>query len=1114
MSDRTKQLGERTLWLTQWATKNRRATYFLTLLIVLFGVYTYIHIAKEQFPEIIVPTFIISTPYPGNSPQDIENLVTIPIEKELKSLSGIKKIQSTSYQDFSIIRVEFHTDIAVEEAKDKVRDAVDKAKSELPDDLPQEPQIKEINFAEIPIMAVNVAGPFSLEQLKRYAETLQDKIEQLPEITRVDLIGGLERTIFIEVDPYKLKAYQVSLSDIAQAVKNENLNISAGTITVDNLNYSVRLEGEFTNVYQLENLIIRSLWGKPVYLRDIAIIRDSYKEQESYARLDGQPVITLMVIKKAGENLIAASEKIQNIIQEARKTLPKQLKIVITNDQSIRTNNTLNNLLNSIIIGFFLVTLILMFFMGLTNALFVGLAVPLASLVAFSIFPLMDITLNIVVLFAFLLALGILVDNSIVVVENIYRLYDKGRNPILESARYGAAEVFLPVLSGTLTTLAPFFPLLFWESIVGEFIKFLPITLIITLSASLLVAFVINPVFAVDFMKPEERRPSLSWKTLLFIAIVVIVNYLLNNPFIANLIIIFTALYLLYVFVFYPLIIRFQSHVLPAISRYYGTLIQWALDKWHPIAVVAATFLLLFLAFALVVLFPPKVIFFPKPDPNFIYVYLRLPEGTDVAYTDSVAKVVENRIMGLLKGNPDVESVICNVALGANDPREMTTQIESHKAKITVAFVPYSERKGPSTRIYLEKIRNILQDLPGVKISVEQEQAGPPTGKPINIQLRSENFALLIEKAQAIKRYLDTLMVPGIERMQMDLALHVPQLIVKVDREKANREGIFSAQIGDLLRTALYGKEIAKYKELGEDYPIVLRYQKPYREDIQTLLNTEVRYMDMAIGRKRHVPISTLAEVYYKEAVGTVNRIDLKRVVSFSSNVLQGYNATEINQRLYQAIKKQLKDTPKIEVVIAGEQQEQQEAQAFLQRAFMISVALILVILITLFNSIGRTILILFQILFSVIGVFLGFVFFGKEVSVVMVGVGMVALAGIVVNNGILLIEFADQLMQRGLNIKEAIIEASKIRLTPVLLTATSTILGMVPMAVGFNINFITLLQRWQPNIYFGGDNVAFWGPLSMTIIYGLSFATLLTLIVLPSFFYLYLRFKGWIKRD
>ena len=1103
---------------TSWAIDNKTTVYLLTIFITLFGIVSYRNIPKEQFPDIVIPTMYVQTIFPGTSPKDIENLVTKPIEKQIKSIAGVKKVTSTSVQSYSAVVVEFSTDVDVAQAKQKVKDAVDKAKPDLPADLPDDPTVQEIEFSEMPILFVNIAGDYDLAQLKRYAEALEDRIEAMKEITRVDIVGALDREILINLDMYKMQAAMVTTYDVMGAIKNENVTIPGGNVTIDDMQRSLSVSGEFHDIASIQNILIRSMSGANVYLKDIAEVKDGFHDQESYGRLDHKNVITLNVIKRSGMNLIESSDKIKEIIADMQKSeFPDQLSIEVTGDQSRQTRITLHDLINTIIIGFILVTLILMFFMGATNAFFVAMSVPLSMFIAFIVLPWLGFTMNMIVLFAFLLGLGIVVDDAIVVIENTHRIYDNGKVPIKEAAKRAAGEIFLPVLSGTATTLAPFIPLAFWGGVIGKFMRFLPVTLIITLTASLVVAYIINPVFAVDFMKHEGPVDVKKKRRKMKIAIVVMaalaaIFYVGGGFGMGNFMVMAILVYLLYIFVLEGAIKKFQEKIWPAVQARYGRFLEWALKR--PRTVFWGTVGLLFFVLILTFARSPKVVFFPKSDPNFVYVYATLPVGTKPSATDSVAKIVEEKVYGVIgENNPIVESVITNVAIGANESQDDRSPY-SHKAKVGVAFVEYAQRNGQSTADYLEKIREATKGIPGVEIAVDQEQSGPPTAKPITIEISGEKFEDLITASVDLKRYLDSLDIQGVEELKSDLQLNKPEIVIEIDRERANREGISTGQIGSEINVAVLGREISRYRDVNEDYPIVLRYDVDQRNSIEELKNMIITYRDMNMGgRIRQVPLSSFADVKYTSTYSGIRRKNHKRVVTLSSNVLSEYNPNEVVGKIQTAASSFTKLPDGVMVNLTGEQEEQAETGAFLGRALLISLMLILLILITQFNSIGRTMIIVSEIFFSVIGVLLGLAIFGMEISIVMTGVGIVALAGIVVRNGILLVEFTDILRARGYNLHDAITEAGRVRMTPVLLTATATILGMIPLAIGFNIDFVTMFTELDPKIYFGGDSVAFWGPLSWTIVFGLSFATFITLILVPVMYELSEQTKARLNR-
>ncbi|MDW8057013.1 MAG: efflux RND transporter permease subunit [Bacteroidia bacterium] len=1108
---------------TRWATQNRTTVYALTLLITIFGISSYITLPKELFPDLVIPTIVVNTVYPGSSPTDIENLITRPIEKRLKGLTGVEKINSYSQQDVSTIVVEFSVSLDPKECKDRVKDAVDKARADLPSDLPQEPTVTDVDFSEFPIMSINLAGEYSPVQLKRYADELKDRIEALPQIRRVDIVGALDREIRVDIDMTRLQAHNLSFSDIENAISRENVLISAGEADLGRQKRTIRLDARFRSVEELKNLIVRSGFGSPVYLRDVADVYDGYKKRESYALLDGKPVITLNVIKKAGENLVEAADGIFAILNQAQKEfLPSDLKVLITNDQSERTRVQLDDLVNTIIIGFILVTVVMMFFIGLENALFVGLSVPLSSFVAFLLFPTLGYTLNLVILFTFLLALGIVVDDAIVVVENTYRIFDNGRVPILQAAQVAATEVFVPVLSGTLITAAPFVPLLFWESIPGKFLYYLPVTFLITLFASLFVAYIINPVFAVDFMRPVETTRSKVWTkgfllSLAFMALLAVGFYIAGYVGLGNLTLTTAALFIAARTILRWMIRGFQEKILPHFMNAHKRILRWSIAKGHPKWVILGVIALLIGGVLLFIARPPKFSFFPTRDPNYIYAYLKLPEGTSADYTYQIALHAYERVKKALgENNPLVTSVLVNVGVGSGDPFDRSSSNAPNRAKITVAFVEFRKRQGRSTRPYLDKIYEALRDLPGVTLQVEPDRAGPPAGKPVQIEISSEDPTLAIRASQLVKSYLDSLRIPGIQELSSDLVLGRPEIRLVVDRERTQRAGLSSVQLGAELRTALYGKEVSKFRDKEDDYPIQIRYKEDYQKQPELLLTHRVVFRDFSDGRLKQYPLSSFATLSYGSGQGIIRRKNLKRTITLSSDVLPGYNPTEINNQIRQALR--ALPLPKdVSVKIGGEQEEQAKAAKFLQRAFLIAVGGIFLILIAQFNSLGIPLVILSQVLFSLIGVIWGFALTRIEFSVVLAGVGVVALLGVVIKNGILLVEFMEELRHRGYRTRTAIVEGASIRLKPVLLTAASTVLGLIPLAIGFNIDFVSLFETGDPKIFFGGDTAFFWLPLASAIIFGLSFATVITLVVVPVLYYLlhvwHLSWRRWLHR-
>ena len=1120
---------------TSWSINNKTSIYLLMLIVSLMGVYKFVTLPKEQFPDIVIPTIYVSTIYVGNSPKDMENLVTRPIEKQIKGITGakIKKFTSTSQQDYSAIMIEFDTQVKTDVAIQKVKDAIDKAKQDLPTDLTQEPTALEVSISDQPVMYVNISGDYDQQRLKKYADDMKDRLEDIPQINRVDLVGAPEREFQINVDNYRMQSANITFDDIANAVSRENADISGGLLDVGTMKRNLQLKGQFKTSFDIEKVVLRNGSGAPVYLKDIAVIKDTIKDRESYARLDGKNVVTLNIIKRSGDNLIETSDDVKKAVEEMKATVfPKDLNVVITGDLSIKTKSSFNELVNSIVIGFVLVLIILMFFMGVVNAFFVALSVPLSMFVAFMFLPAADlivgghVTLNFIVLFALLFGLGIIVDDAIVVIENTHRIFTEGKGKvgIIPSAKMAAGEVFIPVLAGTATTLAPFFPLLFWPGIIGKFMIYLPTMLIFTLAASLVVAFIMNPVFAVDFMNhPEgehkEPKSAIFKKPAFWIAIALgILLDLAGAMFWGNLLIFFVILVILNRFFITDAIHSFQNRVLPWIMDHYENLLRWALKGWRPAWLLLGTFGLLIFSFVFFGIRKVPVVFFPKGDPNQIYVYLKLPVGTNVEYTDSVTRVLEGRVYKVLgmengKRNHVVESVITNVAVGASDPQSGDRSTRSELGRIQISFVEYEKREGTATGPFLDSIRNVMKGVPGAEISVDQEQSGPPTDPPVNIEVASEDFDNLIKTAVGLKNYLDSIQVPGVEELKMDVDLKNPEITLTVNRERALIEGVSSSQIGMQIRTALFGREVSKIKEGKDEYKIQLRNQELQRKNLADLLNMKIYFRDLATGGFKSIPISNLVTIDLTNTLGSVKRKNQKRVITVRSNVLSGYTPTGVNQVIKTHLDNFKGKADGVTLKQTGEGEQQAETGAFLGGALVTALLLILFILVLQFNSVSKSVIILTEIIFSIIGVLLGFSIFGMEVSVVMTGVGILGLAGIVIKNGILVIEFTDELRGRGLKTREAIIQAGKTRIIPVLLTAVAAILGFIPIAVGFNINFVTLFGELNPHIFFGGDNVVFWKPLCWTIIFGLIFAFFMTLIIVPSMYLIAERLKRPMRR-
>lgn len=1114
----------RDFWLSSWALNNKNTVYLIMLVTVLFGGYSYISLPKELFPEIKIPTIMVQTIYPGNPPVDIENLITRPLEKEIESVKGIKKMTAVSSQDASNIFVEFNTDVEIKTALQEVKDAIDKAKRDLPDDMLDDPMVEDIDFSEFPVINVNISGDFGMNELKDYAEELSDEFETIHEVSKVNITGITEREVRINLDPFKMSALEVSYRDVEDAVAFENVSMSGGDLKVGDIKRSIRMIGEFENPDEIENIIVKAEKGNIVYLRDIGTVEYDFKERDSYASLNHKPVVSLAVVKKSGENLLSTIDQVFTILEESREShlIPENLVITITNDQSDMVKMQLSNLENSIIMGIIFVVFVLFLFLGTRNSLFVGLAIPMSMVLSFLIMGIMDYKINMIVLFSLILALGMLVDNAIVVTENIYRYIGKGYG-VLEAAKQATGEVAIPIISSTATTLAAFFPLLFWKSIMGEFMSYMPVTLIIVLLSSLFVALVIIPVIFTQFYSKGENISLPKPKRSLIIAVVMLIFaailYATGINWMASLLIIFAIIGIMNLLFLSRLALWFQNVALVWMENMYLHFIQFALKKSTPYILIFGTILMMFVTMGFYFGSNPKVEFFPSADPKLVNVVADMPISTDIEVTDSVMSVFEARVFDLLEPNMDiVESVLTLTGKGAVGQDEGFTGRGGapNRGLITINFVDFEERNGKSTNDILEELADKMVGLyPGVTLTVERQNEGPPTGKPINLEIRGKEFNTILDLTDDIRAEINKANIPGIEELQIDLDKEKPELLIHIDREKARRYGLSTAQVADAIRTALFGKEISDFKSGEDEYKIVMKLDDKYRYSISNLINQRITFRSASSGKIVQVPISAVADFEYSSTYGAITRIDRNRVVTIFSNVLQGYNANEINAD----IKRIMKDYPMpsgYSYSFTGEQEEQAESMAFLSTAMLIALALITIILVSQFNSFVKPGIIMFTVLLSTIGVFGGLATFDMDFVVIMTGIGIVSLAGVVVNNGIVLIDYIGLIKQRkkkemGLTddedlpmdiAKDCIVEAGKTRLRPVLLTAITTILGLMPLAVGLNIDIVGFLNTFDANIYFGGDNAAFWGPMSWTVIFGLSFATFLTLIIVPSMYH------------
>ncbi len=1111
--------------LTTLALRNKNTVYLLTLLLLFFGVYSYQSLPKELFPEIVWPQIMVQTIYPGNSPADIENLITRPLEKELENVRGLKEITSISAQDASMIFVEFNTDVDLENALRRVKDAVDVGKNELPQGATelQDPLVFDLDFSEFAIININLSGDYSVEELKYYAEQLQDEFERIPEVSKALIEGVNDREIKVNVDLMKLEALDISFYEITSAIRNENITMSGGEILLGQTRRSIRTIGEFEKVKELENIIIKSEDGRNVYLKDVAEVVDGFTEPTSFARLNKESVVSVQVVKKGGENLLSTTDKVYEKLDQSKENnlLPEGLDITITNDQSEMVNMQLSNLENSMIMGVIFVIIVLFFFLGTRNALFVGLAIPMSMFISFVVIGVIDFRINMIVLFSLILALGMLVDNAIVVVENIHRFIDNGYSPWV-AAKEAVGEIAMPIIASTATTLAAFFPLALWKGIMGEFMKYLPITLIIVLTSSLLVALVIIPVISATFNKQKDpngnNKKVYRRKKALMVAFGLIgagiLLLIVHVTVFGNLLIIFGVIGVLHVLFLRRMESWFQEIFLVKLERLYSRAIRFALRGKNLLFFFFGTLALLVITVLLFFSRMPDVTLFPDADPNYINIVAKLPVGTDITGTNEFIHQLEDDIIEFLEpykndlNEPITESVLTTV--GKGDPMDFSAGGKPNEAIITVSFIDYEFRDNVNTSEIMQKLsQRIMGQYPGVELELSKDEGGPPTGKAINLEVIGQDFDQLVYLADTIKTYLETQNIDGVEGLKMNISTQKPELLVHIDRDKAQRYGLSTQTIAYTIRQSLFGDEVSDFKVGEEEYPIMVRLKDEYRYNLAAMRNLKIPVF--GDGPPSYIPLSAVADFEYSTTFSSVRRKNLDRVITLYSNVIEGYNSNTINMQL-EGLMEAFEMPPGYRYEFTGEQQEQEESSDFLGKAMLIALALIMLILVTQFNSVIKPLIILSSVLFSTIGVFGGLWTFKMDFIIIMTGIGIISLAGIVVNNAIVLVDYIELLKVRkrkdlGLPegaflpvaaATECIVKAGKTRLRPVLLTAITTILGLLPMAVGLNFDFRGLLQNYDPNIYFGGDMAMYWGSMSWTVIFGLTFSTFLTLIIVP----------------
>ena len=1031
--------------MIDYIVKHRAPVLLVTACIFLFGLFSYATLPRESNPDIKIPVVMVTTPYAGVSPKDVETLVTIPLENELSGVKDLKTMTSTSAEGVSLISLEFEPDIVIEDALQLVRDRVSRAESSIAEDA-SDTVVQEIALSEVPIMFVNLSGPVDETVLKQYAEDLQEDIERLPEVLRVQLSGGRTRQFRIQANPNRLAHYELGLSDVIGAVANENVNLPGGEVTANNGNFLVRVPGEFKSAREIETVPIKRRGDRPVFVRDVASVVDGFEDRATYSRMNGVPSVSLGIVKRSGANIVDAAQGAKFAADERAKSWAPGVSYQVLADQSRDVDTMVAELENNILLALILVVGVVLFFMGIRNSVFVAVAIPLSMLMGMLVFSLLGITLNMVVLFSLILVLGMLVDNAIVLVENIYRHLEMGKTPVQASID-GAQEVAMAVIASTLTTVAAFAPLLFWTGIMGEFMVYLPITLITVLASSLFVALVILPVLtAIGLRKKKGIAQDTSENPELA----------LKNPLI----------------------------------RFYRNLLERALRYRHVTNVVM--FAVLVVTFVAYGELNHGTEFFPDVAPDRAWVTVRAADGTDLEQTDRIMREVE----AILLEQDNVETFVAETGVVASD---FSSSQATNQGRITVTFYPHASKKQDGetareedTRETIKSIRQKVAGIVGAEVKIEKERMGPPVGKPISVEVSAKDYDAAGAAAAKLRRELAT--IDGVADIEDNYRVGRPELRFRVDRGAAKRIGASTGEIASSVRAAVNGTKASSFRDGEDEYDITVELAPEYKSDLQSVLALRIPGRDPTSPSTFSVPISTVAKYELGGGTGSINHKSQNPVVTISGDVKEGFNENAVREAVVEHLD-QVVAAPGISLRLGGANDEQRESQEFMSRALLIALFLIALVLVAQFNSFTLPLVILGSVVLSLAGVLWGLVFTGTAFGVIMTGLGVISLAGVVVNNAIVLLDYVQRLRNRGVERREALLQAGVTRFRPVLLTATTTILGLIPMAINFSFDFRSL------QAFTDSQTGEWWGPMAVAVVFGLAFATVLTLIVVPTMY-------------
>ena len=1032
-----------------WLVRHRAPVMLVVVFIALFGLTTYRALPRESSPEVKIPVALVSTAYIGVSPRDIETLVTIPLENELTGLKDLKKMSSTSAEGVSIVTLEFEPEVVIEEVLQRVRERVNRARSKLPADA-EDPDIREINFADFPILIVTLAGPVDEEVLKHHAEQLEDEVKTVSGVLDAKLSGGRTREIRVQVNPHRLQHYSLSLNDVLGAISAENVNVPGGNITSGTASYLLRVPGEFTTASDIENVAIKRIGDRPVFVHDVASVVDGFGDRASYSRMNGEPAVSLAVSKRTGSNILDVASQVKEIAKKQSAGWPEGVYYRVLGDQSRFVDDMVGELENNIISALILVVAVILIFMGARNSLFVALTIPLSMLLSMIALSIFGMTLNMVVLFSLILALGMLVDNAIVLVENVYRHVEEGSDRET-AAIEGTREIAVAVTSSTLTTVVAFAPLVFWTGIMGQFMGFLPKTVIIVLTASLFMSLFALPAFLARWGKRAKKAKGAQ-----------------------------------------PAAPR-RTRKVGLVMRAYRALLEWSIRRRYLSAFMVTA--LLIGTFAAYGKLQHGTEFFPETEPDQATISIRAPDGTDLEETDRIVRQVE----AIVAAEPNVDVFVVETGVAGGGSPLAGAQAASNQARITVDFLPHATKVQPGdkprvedTRRTIDRVRAAVDAIPGATILVEKQRMGPPVGAPIAVEVSGEQFAEVGELALRVERALEE--IPGVTDTTDDYRVGRPEMRLRVDRGAAKRVGASTQAVALAVRTAIAGTKASALRDGEDEYDIKVELAPAYRNDLQAVLALRIPGRVDTSPDTFAVPLSTVASYRLAGGSGSIRHLNQKLVVSITADVLEGFNQNEVRA----AVEKMLAGTEVAagqHLRLGGADDEQVRAQEFLSRAFLVAVFLIAIVLVAQFNSFLTPLIILGTVVLSLIGVLWGLVITGTPFGVIMTGIGVISLAGVVVNNAIVLLDYVEQLKTRGVAVRDALVEAGMTRFRPVMLTAVTTVLGLVPMATGISVDFRA------GKLIVGSQSADWWGPMAVAVVFGLSFATLLTLVMVPTFY-------------